>query len=450
MSLNKYLYVGMVICIVFLWSCQKETTTNSLQDEELEKVLAEVSNGAGKAFFQLPESDDFAKIPQDPKNPITAEKVKLGQLLYHETGIALSPENPISTGNYSCASCHFASAGFQAGRFQGIAEGGIGFGQNGEGRIRGSLYPGDMLDVQPIRSPSAMNIAYQTNVLWNGQFGATGVNVGTEDAWKEDTPIATNHLGYEGTEIQAIAGLKVHRLEMDSSFLRDNDYLTYCEKAFPDVAAPNHFDREHGGLAIAAYERTLLSNQAPFQNWLRGDKNALTEKQKEGAIIFFGKGKCATCHTGPALSSMEFHALGMKDLYQINEITFKTNAENTENLGRGGFTGKDEDLYKFKVPQLYNLKDSPFYGHGSSFRSIRAVLEYKNKGVKENENVPDNALSPLFKPKGLSDAEIDALVSFIEDGLYDPNLKRYEPSSVLSGNCFPFNDPMAKSHLGCD
>jgi len=93
---------------------------------------------------------------------------------------------------------------------------------------------------------------------------------------------------------------------------------------------------------------------------------------------------------------------------------------------------------------------SPFYGHGSSFRSIRAVLDYKNKGVKENENVPDDAMSPSFKAKGLSDAELDALTAFIEDGLYDPNLKRYEPSSILSGNCFPFNDPMAKSHLGCD
>jgi len=96
---------------------------------------------------------------------------------------------------------------------------------------------------------------------------------------------------------------------------------------------------------------------------------------------------------------MEFHALGMKDLYQINELTFKTNAENNENKGRGGFTGKEEDMFKFKVPQLYNLKDSPFYGHGSSFRSVKAVIEYKNRGIKENENVPDSALSPTFKLK---------------------------------------------------
>lgn len=107
-------------------------------------------------------------------------------------------------------------------------------------------------------------------------------------------------------------------------------------------------------------------------------------------------------------------------------------------------------MFRFKVPQLYNLKDSPFYGHGSSMRSIREVIEYKNRGIKENDNVPDEALSEYFKPLNLSDEEITALTDFIMNGLYDPNLKRYEPTSILSGNCFPFNDPMAKNHLGCD
>ena len=145
--------------ITFLWSCEKDSATNSLQDEELNQLLSSISNDNGAEFFILPDSDDFANIPQDPNNPITKEKVELGKLLFHETGLAINPENEISTGNFSCASCHFASVGFQAGRFQGIGEGGIGFGENGEGRIKGSLYPGSMIDVQPIRSPSALNLS---------------------------------------------------------------------------------------------------------------------------------------------------------------------------------------------------------------------------------------------------------------------------------------------------
>jgi len=448
MYIKKYFQLAGLVGLTLFWSCKKDNTVGSVQDENLKALLTEGGNDLSSYTF--PSSTDYASIPNDPKNPITKEKVELGKLLYHETGIALNPENPISKGNFSCASCHFASAGFQAGRFQGIAEGGIGFGQNGEGRIKGSLYPGSMLDVQPIRSPSALNIAYQTNVLWNGQFGGTGVNIGTEAAWKEDTPIAMNHLGYEGTETQAIAGLTVHRMSADVEFMQDKKYMEYLVKAFPEATFPEDCDVEHMGLAIAAYERILLANKAPFQEWLKGNSNAMTEQQKEGAILFFGKGKCNTCHNGPALASMEFHALGMKDLYQIDELTFKTNAENTENKGRGGFTGKEEDMFRFKVPQLYNLKDSPFYGHGSSFRSVREVIEYKNRGIKENDNVPESALSPSFEAKGLTDVEIDALVEFIEDALHDPNLKRYEPSSILSGKCFPFNDPMAKNHLGCD
>mgnify|MGYP000005833510 CR=1 FL=1 len=100
-----------------------------------------------------------------------AKKVTLGQMLFHETGLAINPMKELSAGTYACSSCHFASAGFQACRVQGIADGGIGFGRNGEGRDRGSFYPEDKLDVQPLRTPSAMNGAYQKNMLWNGQFG---------------------------------------------------------------------------------------------------------------------------------------------------------------------------------------------------------------------------------------------------------------------------------------
>lgn len=151
---HKSLLILFSICL--LWSCKKESTVNSVQDEELAELIDRASEGQGKAFFQLPDSDDFNNIPQDPNNPLSKEKVALGKLLYHETGLGLNPENNISMGNFSCASCHFASAGFQAGRVQGIGEGGIGFGLNGEGRIKGSLYTEDMIDVQPIRSPSAL------------------------------------------------------------------------------------------------------------------------------------------------------------------------------------------------------------------------------------------------------------------------------------------------------
>ena len=149
----------------------------------------------------LPTDGDLSQIPSDPNNPITLEKVTLGKLLFHETGLALNPKQEIGRGTYSCASCHHAAAGFQSGNLQGIGEGGSGFGLTGGARIMSLDYLEEDLDVQPLKSPTVLNTAYQTNTLWNGQFGATGVNIGTEDKWTTDTPKGTNNLGFEGVEI---------------------------------------------------------------------------------------------------------------------------------------------------------------------------------------------------------------------------------------------------------
>jgi len=440
----------LLAAVLMVQSCKKDDTMTAQLDRQLERTIENIAGRNGVLDFQLPASSDLDRIPQDPRNPLTAEKVALGKLLYHETALAIAPLKKIGANTYSCASCHFAAAGFQAGRVQGIGEGGIGIGSKGEGRNKAPAYQGEDLDVQPIRTPTALNVAYQRNMLWNGQFGATGMNVGTESEWTPGTPKETNHLGYEGVEIQAIAGLTVHRMVVTEGHMDSLGYKPMFDAAFADWPATDRYTTETAGLALAAYERTLLPNQAPFQRWLGGDYMAMSDLEKEGAILFFGKAECASCHTGPALSMEGFYALGMKDLDQAVEEIFATDERNPEHRGRGGFTGRDEDMYKFKVPQLYNLKDSPFYGHGGSLHSVREVIAYKNRAEKENPRVPNSRLAPQFMPLNLSGAEIDAITAFIETGLYDPNLRRYEPDVVLSGMCFPNNDNISRDDLGCN
>lgn len=425
--------------------CQKDETTNL--DNDLTEVLERASGGAGLSFFQLPDSKNYSAIPQDPRNPLNDSKVELGRLLFHETGIALNPKKTICLATYSCATCHMASAGFQAGRQQGVGDGAIGIGSRGESREPLAEYPVTDLDVQPIRTPSILNIAYQTNILWNGQFGATALNEGTEANWTEGTPKAKNHFGYEGTEIQAIAGLDVHRLKVDSSFAFQSTYKHYFDRAFADVNESERYTHEYAGLAIAAFERTTVSNKAPWQSWLKGDHSAMTEQEKRGAILFFGEAGCNNCHTGPALSSMSFHALGMADL--DGPGVYGNSPDKPENKGRGGFTGNAHDMYKFKVPQLYNLKDSPFYGHGGNLNSIEAVVRYKNNGVAENAAVPGSQLSDMFRPLGLSEENIADLTAFLENALYDADLHRYEPQRLPSGMCFPNNDMQSRYDMGC-
>ncbi len=417
-------------------------------DERLEQQLLAVADGQGLGFFLLPESDDLQAIPQDPRNPLTPAKVRLGRLLFHDAGLLTNPERPEGRFASSCASCHHAAAGFQAGRVQGIGEGGAGFGQRGEGRTRDARYSLAELDVQPIRSPAALNGAYQRVMLWNGQFGAVGPNRGTEAQWTPGTPKETNALGYEGLETQAIAGLKVHRMGDVGASVAASDliYQRLFAEAFPDQP----IDRERAGLAIAAYERTLLAHEAPFQQWLRGRRGAMSAQEKEGALLFFGKAECSACHTGPALNSMSFHALGMADLGGPGVFLDGDNdLARPEDLGRGGFTGAPADMYAFKTPQLYNLTDSPFLGHGAALRSVREVIAYKNAAVPANSAVPAGQLAPAFEPLGLSEREIDALTAFVERALRDPRLERYVPEAVPSGSCIPVNDEAARSDLGC-
>lgn len=432
-----------------LFSCNNDDNYVPLSnlDLTLEDAIMAASNNQGNSFFKLPESTNYIDIPQDINNPITPQKVELGKLLFHETGLGKDPMMDEGMETYSCASCHHADAGFQAGKRQGIGDGGIGFGSFGEMRDINPLYTADMLDVQPIKSPTAINVAYQKLMLWNGQFGATDQNIGTEAQWTAGTPKETNNLGFEGVETQAIAGLSVHRMVVDEQIVTDLGYKDMFDAAFPDINPSERYTLETAGLAIAAYERTLLANEAPFQLWLNGDYNAMSNNAKRGAILFFDKAQCVSCHSGPSLGSMEFAAIGVKDL---DGAGIFTTVDEATQKGRGGFTLNPEDDYKFKVPQLYSIKYNGFFGHGSSFNSIKSIIEYKNNGQKENSMVPDSALDSRFVPLGLTEEEINLLTIFIEEALDDNNLGRYTPETVMSGNCFPNNDSVSKDDLDCN
>lgn len=443
----RFLSVVLLLSAVTLFSCQNESY--EAVDEELIANLKSVSPTGRIDYFMMPSSDDYDNIPQDPKNPLTSVKIMLGQQLFHETGIGLGAQMEEGMATYSCASCHNADAGFQAGLQQGIGDGGLGFGSRGEARLANPNYH-NAVDVQPIKTPAALNTAYQKNMLWNGQFGATGENVNTEDRWTQGSPLETNTLGYEGVETQAIAGLSVHRMKIDKNIVEEIMCKEKFDKAFPDFPEEKRYSTETAGLAIAAYERTLLANQSRFQKWLRNEVE-LTWAERKGAEVFFGKGACVDCHTGPTLNAMEFHALGMNNLDDLSNVIIpKVEEAANANLGRGGFTGKAEDNYKFKVPQLYNLASNSFYGHGSSFTSIEDIVRYKNKGIPENKNVNTTSIADEFRPLHLTEEEIKNLTLFLSFTLYDSELERYKPTELRSHNCFPNADEQSKKDVGCD
>lgn len=427
-------------------------------DELVDLIKTASPDGTLEAFI-IPDSDQYDKIPQDPLNPLNSEKVQLGKLLYHETGLTM-PGLTGRSGTWSCASCHQAGAGFKSGNAQGIGDGGEGYGWRGEMRtVAFDLADPSLVDHQPVSSPAILNVAFQDVVLWNGQFGnsqgSVNSNVDSDKLMTPGTPKATNALGFSGIEVQALAGSIVHRLLMGpGSLLTTNDqYIELVEQAIE--ASPDFEQRplmEVAALSVAAFERTILSNKAPFQQWLKGDREAMSEEEIAGAKVFFGKGQCSGCHSGPALSSpvnataqQMFMAVGFSDLDAYNVIQGEV-AEDVR-LGRGGFTGDEQDNYKFKIPPLYNIVQSDFLGHGSSFNSVREVVAYKNYAVPQKQI--DN-LDPRFVPLNLTTDEINDLTSFLEVSLTDPDLKRYEPETVPSGKCRINDDYSSRIDLGCE
>ncbi len=409
--------------------------------QTLRTALEGQSGGLGLSAFLLPDSDNLAALPQDPLNPVTAEKVALGQLLFHDERFALdglSDQDP----SWACASCHKVGSGLKPGVPQGIGEGGIGIGPDrvlafGFDPLAPETAP-NRPDMQPIAVPSILNVAMQEVVLWNGQLGnATNGLINStlaQDVVVPDSlPSSVNVHQMGGLESQAIAGQTVHRLRFthDSPLQAIPEYQRLWNAAYPGGSSNIAVD---AAKAIAAFERTIYANQAPFQNWLRGDDNALNESELAGANLFFGKAGCSGCHTGPALSSWPnapenelFFAVGFED-FDNNKVAIHGVIADEARLGRGGFTKNPAQNYQFKVPQLYNVADTNILGHGASFSSIKEVVQYKNKAIPQN---PDAQLflDARFQPLNLTTREVNEITTFLTSALHDPNLSRYVPSS---------------------
>lgn len=437
----------LVLCMV---SCTEDQIDADAElDLQLEKAVASYAPSLDKDFYILPQSNKLASIPQDPKNRLSNPKVELGKFLFFETGLALDAAKDNGMGTYSCASCHIPEAGFRPGNVQGIGDGGMGFGVNGEGRFMNTEYQESELDVQAARPLSLVNVAYVKNTFWNGQFGSTLANVGTEHLWSNSHATERNHLGYEGIETQNMEGVDAHRMVITKELMDEYGYTELFDDAFPQFKEEYRYTRFTGAMAISAYIRTILSYEAPFQKWLQGETSAMSTQEKEGALLFFGKAGCNKCHYEKNLGSSEFHALGVKDMDQ-NPMSVNKNPDDRRNLGRGGFVEDPEWMYKFKVPGIYNMSDTPFYFHGSSKESLREVVEYKLNAEKENDRVPQSQMSHKLEKISLTDIEIDNLVAFLEKGLRDPGLVRYKPDYVKSGLCYPNNDYISQEELDCN
>jgi len=396
--LNILFALFIVLGMMFLFGCGPEKKKQST----LDSLIADLG---GVEKFVLPMEHDLANIPADPKNKLTPEKVALGKLLFHDPRLTAPKEE--GTPGISCATCHDARAGFGAGVAQSMGEGGMGLLEN---RKKDPAYNGKEPDFPPIKSPTALVSAYNEVMLWNGSLG----NPHNEGFPQKEFPAKWNKLGYTAVETQAFVALEAHRQQGDD--LGKDPIYTYL---FISSFGDKKMTRDREARALAAYERTLLPTQAPWQRYLRGDRTALTRVEREGAVVFLKE--CSSCHSGPGLTDSSFHKLDFPDL----------NPDKPQK-GRGGYTDEELLMGHFKTPTLYNIKDNRPYGHGGNFVTLSSVI------------------SAHPQVRALNEKDMDALLSFVRDALTDPNLDRYVPEYIPGKHCFPSEDietcPTGSSH----
>ncbi len=329
------------------------------------------------AVLVAQQAPPLGPLPTPPAQK--AEQVELGRLLFFDE--RLSGDNAIA-----CAYCHQPEKGW------------------GDGQPLSEGYPGSPYFRN---APMVLNVFFQKQRYWDGRL--SGADLPT---------LVRDHL------------TEAHFMNADGRLLQERlkqvpEYVEMFDRAF------GKGDPSFGKIlnAVAAFMRTLVSRNSPFDRYLNGDQAALSGEARSGLALFTGKAGCTQCHHGPLLSDGKYHALGVPEHPQIIEeperhITLRRfnrtlgvpNAVNVrEDVGRHAVTKEREDWKAFRTPTLRELKYTAPYMHNGTLATLVDVVNFYNQGG--GSATPK---SPLLKPLGLTDAEKRALVAFLESLSGDP------------------------------
>lgn len=283
--------------------------------------------------------------PKD--NPSTPEKVALGKQLFFDTRLSLDH-------TISCASCHDPAKGFSNGDQFASGVGGKKGGRN---------------------SPTVINSAFQKFQFWDGR-----ANTLEEQALGPmQNPIEMN-------------------MKLDEILERLNKiegYKQQFQKVFgTDVTADSL------AKAIAAYERTVLSGDAPYDKFKAGDKSALSESAQNGLKIFLGKANCSSCHSGPNFTDNTFHNIGVPGTDE----------------GRSAINKSVGDKGAFKTPTLREIARTAPYMHDGSLKTLEEVMAHYVKG-----GTPHPQLDEEIFPLKLTPEEVKDVITFLKEGLSSPS-----------------------------
>ncbi len=393
--------------------------------------------------------------------PIDQARADLGRLLWFDIVGGLNGDN-------TCGGCHSPTNGF--GDTQSIA---IGIDNN---LIVGPHRTGPR---NQRRTPLAINTALYPNLMWNSRFASLSGDPFDNSGGFSFPPPEGLSLSYQPHLLVAQAFIPpTERVEVAGfDFPGDNfairtevlrrlnalaPYRKLFGQVFSDVAAGAPIDFDHFGKAIAEFEFTLIFADAPIDQFARGSRNALTDRQKRGALLFFGKAGCVRCHAVSGESNEMFsdfrqHVIGVPQIVpSVGNVTFDGPGAN-EDFGLEQVTGNLADRYMFRTTPLRNAAVMPAFMHNGAFLrlddAIRHHLDpyasaraYSPAGLAPDLRGPTGPIEPVLDrvdpllrlPLVLTDAELASLVDFVRYGLLDQRatpqrLKTLVPRGVPSG-----------------
>lgn len=266
--------------------------------------------------------------------------------------------------------------------------------------------------------------------------------VGDHDVFGNVNEVAA----FDSAQYGAIWGALTKRL------LAVNAYVAKFNAAFPGVPASS-LGFQHAANAIAAFERTAFTfTNSPFDRYLAHDDQAMTTEAKEGALLFFTKARCSSCHFGPLLGGQSFASAG------VPQLGPGVGKDAPLDLGQDPQFQGQTQRFLFRVPSLRNVELTAPYMHDGAFATLEAVVRHYNKVEETLRNYDVSQLDPRLRaqyrgdpatidailaatspiirqPLGLSDTEIQQLVAFLQS-LTDPaarELSAMTPASVPSG-----------------
>ncbi|PVV05904.1 MAG: photosynthetic protein synthase I, partial [gamma proteobacterium symbiont of Ctena orbiculata] len=326
----------------------------------------------------------LSPVPVPISNPLTSEKIALGRKLFYDRRLSLND-------TFSCAMCHVPEQGFTSNELA------MAVGIEGRSVRR--------------NSPTIYNTAYADLLFHDGREQTL-----EQQVWGPllaNNEMANPSVGYVLQKIRGIA-----------------DYDGRFEAAFDGRGV----SMETLGMAIASYERALVSGDSSFDRWYyAGDKSALSTSARRGFELFTGKAGCSACHRigekHALFSDDQLHntGLGYREsmgllpetqpvvvapgvILQIDRAVIeKVGEPPPTDVGLYEVTQNPSDRWKYKTPSLRNVALTAPYMHNGTFSTLLEVVDFYAMG-----GVPNELLDPLIRPLGLTDREKQDLVAFLQ------------------------------------